>query len=35
MKIPQSNGTTNDKHMLKRLSAIVNNRDDIFLFMET
>ena len=26
MKIPQSNGTSNDKHMLKGLSAIVNNR---------
>ena len=26
IKIPQSNGTSNDKHMLKGLSAIVNNR---------
>ena len=26
MKIPQSNGTSNEKHMLKGLSAIVNNR---------
>ena len=26
MKIPQSNGTSNDKHMLKGLSAIVNKR---------